>query len=68
MRTTLNIDDNLINAIMKLSHKKNKTEIINNALADYLGKLNREHIKNACGKLDFDLDVRKYRDLELDEV
>jgi Arc/MetJ family transcription regulator len=68
MRTTFNIDDKLINSIMKCTGIKNKTEIINKALAEYLGKLTRESIKEAYGKLDFDLDVRELRNLELQEV
>ena len=68
MRTTINIDDKLMNAIMKSTGVKNKTEIINKALADYLGKLNRECIMDAYGKFDFDLDVSEFRNLELQEV
>jgi len=68
MRTTFNIDDKLINSIMKCTGMKNKTEIINKALAEYLGKLARKSIKEAYGKLDFDLDVRDFRNLELQEV
>lgn len=68
MRTTFNIDDKLINSIMKCTEMKNKTEIINKALAEYLGKLTRESIKEAYGKLEFDLDVRDLRNLELQEV
>lgn len=68
MRTTLDIDDRLIQSIMKSTGKKNKTKIVNEALTEYLGKLNRESIKEACGKLNFDLDVREFRNLELKEV
>ena len=68
MRTTFNIDDKLIDSIMKCTGIKNKTEIINKALAEYLGKVTRESIKDAYGKLDFDLDVRELRNLELQEV
>jgi Arc/MetJ family transcription regulator len=68
MRTTLNLDDSLIQAIMKNTGMTNKTEIINKALAEYLGFLNRESIKDAYGKLNFDIDVRAFRNLELSEV
>ncbi|MCP4218684.1 MAG: type II toxin-antitoxin system VapB family antitoxin [bacterium] len=67
MRTTLNIDDTLIKEIMDSSGIKSKTEIIHNALKEYRGKLVRENIKNACGKLHFDIDVRALRNLELQE-
>ena len=65
MRTTLNLDDKLMRSIMKVSGMTNKTEIIHQALSDFLGKLARENIKNAYGKLDFELDVREYRDRDL---
>ncbi len=65
MRTTLNLDDELMQSIMKVSGMTNKTEIIHQALSDFLAKLVRENIKNAYGKLNFDLDVREYRDREL---
>ena len=67
MRTTLNLDDEIMQSIMKVSGIKNKTEIINQALSEFLGKLVRENIKNAYGKLNFDLDVREYRNRELAE-
>ncbi|MCK4766169.1 MAG: type II toxin-antitoxin system VapB family antitoxin [Candidatus Aminicenantes bacterium] len=67
MRTTLNLDDSLMQAIMKNTGITGKTKIINKALAEYLKKLNRESIMAACGKLDFDIDVRAFRDLELRE-
>ncbi|UCH98369.1 MAG: type II toxin-antitoxin system VapB family antitoxin [Candidatus Aminicenantes bacterium] len=68
MRTTLNLDDQLMQSIMKISGMKNKTEIIHQALSEFFGKLVRENIKNAYGKLNFQLDVREYRNRELGEV
>ena len=53
---------------MKITGKKNKTEIVNNALDEYLKKLNRDSIKEAYGKFNFDLNVREFRNLELNEV
>ncbi len=64
MRTTLNLDDDLVRAVMKSSGITSKTEVIHKALSEYLVKLNREAIKEAWGKLDFDLDVRALRDRE----
>jgi len=67
MRTTLNLDEDMLQAIKKISGINSKTEIINRALAEYLKRLNIESIKEACGKLNFDIDVRGLRDLELQE-
>ncbi|MFC2146855.1 type II toxin-antitoxin system VapB family antitoxin [Acidobacteriota bacterium] len=67
MRTTINLDDELMQSIMKVSGMKNKTEIIHQALSDLLSKMVRDNIKNAYGKLNFELDIREYRNRELGE-
>lgn len=53
---------------MRQSGEKNKTKILHRALEVYLKKINREKIINAYGKLNFDLDVRKLRDMEHEEI
>jgi Arc/MetJ family transcription regulator len=68
MRTTLNLDEELMEKIMRNTGIKSKTKIINNALQEYFYKIISDSIKDAWGKLDFDLDVREFRNLELDEV
>lgn len=68
MRTTLYIDDSLLHSIAMHTGITNKTEIINTALSDYLGKLRRQNFMNAYGKIDIDLDVRELRDRELTEL
>ncbi|MCK4762072.1 MAG: type II toxin-antitoxin system VapB family antitoxin [Candidatus Aminicenantes bacterium] len=68
MRTTLNINDSLIKAIGKHTGITNKTEIINTALAEWLGKLRRDNLINAYGKIDIDLDVREFRNRDLTEL
>ena len=67
MRTTLNINDSLIQSISKYTGMTCKTEIIDRALSELLDKLKRENIKNAYGKMKFELDVRKFRNRELNE-
>lgn len=68
MRTTLNVDDSLLKTISKLTGKKNKTEIINSALSQYLGHIRRQNVMNAYGKLDIDLDVRAIRNSDLQRL
>lgn len=67
MRTTLNVDDSLMDSISKHTGIANKTEIINRALSEWLGKLRRQNIMDAYGKIDIDLDVREFRDREIKE-
>jgi Arc/MetJ family transcription regulator len=67
MRTTLNISENVLGEIAKLSGVKSKTEIIDKALREMLNRLRRQKLKGAWGKIAVDLDVRKLRRRELDE-
>jgi len=65
MRTTLYLDDSLIQAIRKHTPSMNKTEIINQALEEYLSRLKRDQLKGAYGKIPIDLDVREYRNRDI---
>jgi len=67
MRTTLNISENVLGEIAKLSGVKCKTAIIDKALHEMLGRLRRQKLKGAWGKIAIDLNVRKLRQRELDE-
>jgi Arc/MetJ family transcription regulator len=67
MRTTLNINDDLISESLKLSGIANKTKIIELALSDFVRKLKREKIKESYGKLDLKVDILKLREKELNE-
>jgi len=67
MRTTLNISENVLGEIARLSGVKCKTEIIDRALHEMLNRLRRQKLKGAWGKITVDLDVRKLRQRELGE-
>jgi Arc/MetJ family transcription regulator len=67
MRTTLNISNDVLGEIGRLSGVKSKTAIIDNALREMLDRLRRQKLKGAWGKIAVDLDVRKLRQRELDE-
>jgi len=67
MRTTLNISENVLVEIARLSGVKCKTAIIDKALHEMLDRLRRQKLKGAWGKIAVDLDVRKLRQRELDE-
>lgn len=68
MQTTIDLDEKLMQDVMKTTGLTDKSGIINKALKEFLYKATVEGIKNACGKLHFDIDIRAFRDLELDEV
>jgi len=67
MRTTLNISENMLGEISRLSGVKCKTEIIDKALREMLDRLRRQKLKGAWGKIPVDLDVRELRRRELGE-
>jgi len=67
MRTTLNINNDLIKESMKLSGISNKTKIIELALVDFVRKFKRGRIKESCRKLKLKMDIIKLREKELDE-
>lgn len=67
MRTTLNLNDDLITESMELSGITNKTKVIELALSDLVRKLKREKIKESCGKLKLEVDIMKLRKEELYE-
>jgi len=63
MRTTLDLNENLIEEAMKLSGEKTKTSVIHKALKDYINKTKSKGILDFGGKLDLkiDLDVLRGR-------
>jgi hypothetical protein len=65
MRTTLNLPDDLVKELVKVTGEKNKTLLIRTALADMLKRIKREKLIEFRGKidLDFDLDELRRRDL-----
>lgn len=67
MRTTLNLNDDLISESVKLSGISNRTKIIELALSDFVRKLRRDKIKKACGELDLKVDVIELRKKEINE-
>jgi Arc/MetJ family transcription regulator len=67
MRTTLNLNEELIAESMKLSGMSNKTKVIELALSDFVRKLKRKKIKESSGKFDLNVDIIKMRESELDE-
>lgn len=67
MRTTLNIDENLMDAISRETGVTNKSEIVETALTEYLGKIKRENLKKSFGKIAIDLDVRRFRESDFNE-
>jgi Arc/MetJ family transcription regulator len=61
MRTTLDLNDDLVQEAMRISGEKTKTSIIHKALTDFINKSNARGILAYGGKLNLDIDLDKLR-------
>lgn len=65
MRTTLNLPDDLVKELVKVTGEKNKTLLIRTALADMLKRIKREKLIEFRGKIDFDFDLDELRSRDM---
>ncbi len=62
MRTTIDIDNDLLKEVMEKSGAKSKKSAIATAMKDYLRLKRREELKNLIGNYDeFNLDLKDLR-------
>lgn len=62
MRTTIDIDNDLVKEVMEKSGAKSKKNAIVTAMKDYLRLKRREELKNLIGSYDeFNLDLKDLR-------
>ena len=62
MRTTIDIDDEILKEVMEKSGAKSKKNAIVTAMKDYLRLKRREELKNLIGSYDkFNLDLKDLR-------
>lgn len=67
MRTTINVNDELMDALLERTKSRTKTQAIEMAIKEYLGKKAIEDLISLSGKIDIDPDWRKDEEAELDE-
>jgi len=60
-RTTIDIDDKLIQEGHKITHLKTKRELVNFALQELIKREKRKRIMELKGKLQFDFDLQQMR-------
>lgn len=65
MRTTLNLDDELVRELMKATRAKTKTEAIHQAISELIRRRKLEKLKSLSGKLRIHLEWRKHEDVEI---
>lgn len=61
MRTTLNIDDELLTSVMEETGAPTRTEAVRHALEDFIRRKKIEKLMALKGKVKFDLDWKTLR-------
>jgi len=67
MRTTINIQDDLMDALLAHTKAKAKTKAIELAIKDYIEKKSIEDLISLSGKINVDLDWQKEEEVELNQ-
>jgi Arc/MetJ family transcription regulator len=67
MRTTINVNDDLLDALVKRTKTRTKTQAIEIAIREYLGKKAIEDLIALSGKININPDWRKDEEAELNE-
>ena len=68
MRTTLNLSDNLLDELMKVTGSRTKTDAIEEAIREFVYRRKIEKLKNLSGKIILTSNWQELRDMELDEA
>ncbi len=67
MRTTLDIEKEVLDEVTRLTGERKKSKAVNEALKDYVRRKKLEKLVQLFGKVDIEEDWRKLRDGELGE-
>jgi len=67
MRTTINVKNELIDALIMRTKARTKTQAIETAIREYLGKKAVEDLISLSGKIDIDPNWSKDEERELNE-
>jgi Arc/MetJ family transcription regulator len=68
MRTTLNIKDDVIKQVLKLTGSKNKSLAVNEVLEAYVQEKQKQKLLELRGKLHLEDNWARLREMELDEI
>jgi Arc/MetJ family transcription regulator len=67
MRTTITVEDGVIEKLMKYTKSKTRTEAVNRALTDWVRHLKIEKLRSLRGKLYMEDNWEKLRSMEIQE-
>ena len=65
MRTTLDIDEKLLQEVLEFTGEATKGKAVNKALAEYVRRSKLDDLRNMIGSMDLQYDWRKERQREL---
>ena len=68
MRTTLDIDPDLIDAVVETTGERSKTRAVNKALTEYVRRRRIAELREIAGNIDLVNNLRKLEALELREM
>jgi hypothetical protein len=68
MRTTLNLDDQTMEALLRITHGDSKTQAVTEAVKDYVRRKQLEQLKALQGKLHLKNTWRQLERLELRDM
>jgi len=67
MRTTININDDLMDALQKRTKARTKTQAVEHAIREFLKKKELEDLISLSGQIDIDPNWEEQEKAELDE-
>jgi len=68
MRTTLDIDAQLLEEVVGLTEEKNKGKAVNKALTEYVRRRRLEELKALAGHINLVDNLKELEELELEEM
>jgi len=67
MRTTLDIDQELLEELLRVTKERSKSRAVNRALREYLRRLRLKELRQMSGEVELREDWEELREMELDE-
>ena len=67
MRTTLDVDEKLLETMLKMTGEKSKSKAVNKAMKDYVRRRSIDDLRAMAGKIDMIDNWQELEELEFEE-
>jgi len=67
-KTSVMVDDKLVNSALKITHMKSKKEVIEAGLLELIRKSNKELLRRELGTFDIDLSLEELNKMRGDRI